>query len=100
MSRWDAIGWLQMTFSGFCNGEWEREYGINIATTGNPGWHVEINLSYTPFEDVSFDSEKIVRSEDDWIILGAQDGSIFGSGGPSNLYEILERIASKLAIEH
>jgi hypothetical protein len=88
--------WLQELFSTFCDGEWERNYGIDIKTAGNPGWHVSINVKSTPFENIKVDEVKIERSERDWVMVGIKDEKLFGSGGPSNLAEIMERLKTVL----
>ena len=46
------INWLQNWYTDQCNGEWEHEYGVNIQTSDNPGWIIDIDLAFTPLENI------------------------------------------------
>ncbi len=92
----DIIGWLQNFYSSNCDGDWEHQYGVEITTLDNPGWHVKIDLADTEYAELAFPNEKVERSSTDWIILGVKDRVLFGAGGVGNLFEILNRLRVKL----
>jgi len=41
----DIVKWLEKWFKSQCDGDWEHECGINITTSDNPGWIVEIDVA-------------------------------------------------------
>lgn len=78
-------GW----FLEHCDGDWEHESGIRIATLDNPGWSMTVQLDGTELADAPFTAVDINRGESDWIRCKVTDGTFKGWGGPSNLMEIL-----------
>lgn len=94
----DLLVWLQRHFSSNCDGDWEHQYGVEITTTDNPGWHVSIDLEGTPQSDLIIPDERITRSEDDWIIIGVKNNTLFGAGGPNNIIEILRLLRTKMEL--
>lgn len=87
---------MQSYFVQNCDGEWEHEFGIEITTTDNPGWHVQIDVAGTKYEGVEIAKISEQRSPDDWLIIGIKDQILVGSGGPRNLIEILEHLKNIL----
>ena len=61
----DAFEWLLDWFSYQCNGDWEHGNGIYINTIDYPGWHLQIYIEDTEFEDYEFERVDIERSEYD-----------------------------------
>ena len=45
---------LQAWYAAQCNGDWEHQCGVRIATLDNPGWRVTIDLAGTPQEGLPF----------------------------------------------
>lgn len=88
----ELLSWLQSYIHENSDGEWEHDYGVEITTTDNPGWHVQIDINGTNYEGVEVIEQKEKRSSEDWIIIGCKDGKLFGAGGPNNLMEILQRL--------
>ncbi|MEV8403368.1 Imm53 family immunity protein [Streptomyces niveus] len=41
---WSRLDWLRNWYAQQCDGEWEHERGVRIATLDNPGWTVSIDL--------------------------------------------------------
>jgi hypothetical protein len=64
-------------------------YGVKIGNCDNPGWDVDIDLTETPLENVSFDRVQYDRGDGDWVICLKKDGVYQASGGPEKLEEIL-----------
>lgn len=73
-----------------CNGDWEHSYGIKIHTISNPGWFVEVDLSYTTAE---FLDEKGKEGSIEWQ---ARLGVLCGFCGPFELDALLSKLASVL----
>ncbi len=40
----EGIAFIEAWYVSHCDGEWEHEFGIRIATIDNPGWHLEIDI--------------------------------------------------------
>jgi hypothetical protein len=72
-----------------CDGDWEHSHGIRISTMDNPGWHVTIELSDTPLQDVPFEALSVERSDSDWFECRVVGTLFDGVGGPKNLGHIL-----------
>ncbi|MFE6026463.1 Imm53 family immunity protein [Streptomyces niveus] len=43
-AAWSRLDWLRNWYAQQCDGEWEHERGVRIATIDNPGWTVSIDL--------------------------------------------------------
>ncbi len=81
--------WLQEWYLNQCNGDWEHIFGPKISTIDNPGWKVEIPINETKGENKCFDSVKIERNDNDWLVCRIENNTFIGFGGPENLTEIL-----------
>jgi hypothetical protein len=80
---------LQEWYRNQCNGEWEHQYGVRIDNLDNPGWEIEIDLTDTELETLSFVALEIHRGEDDWIVCRIEESKFRGFGGSGNLDELL-----------
>ena len=78
---------LQTWFVSQCDGDWEHSYGISISTADNPGWIVDIELLETNLVGRNFESLRIERSENDWLIVFSGPDMFKIRCGPSNLEE-------------
>jgi len=85
----DILRWLQKWYLSNCDGYWEHMYVVTIETLDNPGWRVQIDLTETPLENMSFDRVQYDRGDGDWVICLKKDGVYQASGGPEKLEEIL-----------
>lgn len=86
----DGLAWLQSWYLKQCNGEWEHEFGVDIETMDNPGWHLKVQIEGTALEGRRFDLPLVNGLNDrDWIKLNCDGETFEGMGGPSNLDEIL-----------
>jgi hypothetical protein len=80
---------LQRWYDAQCDGDWEHEFGVRIATLDNPGWSVDIDLEGTPLETRPFAEIKDMSAERDWYICRVTEGKFRGDGGPLMLGRIL-----------
>lgn len=62
-----GLSFLESWYSGFCDGKWEHEFGVNITTIDNPGWLVDIDLKGTPMCGKAFEKVNIKESETEWL---------------------------------
>lgn len=83
----DSIKKLQEWYQGYCDGEWEHDFGIEIGTIDNPGWTIKINLIGTKNENSTFDKVKIERDEDNWIHAWVENNVFNVACGVLNLKE-------------
>lgn len=83
------LSWLEQWYRAQCDGDWEHEWGVRIATLDNPGWTVAIDLEETTLSGRTYDGTDIRRSESDWV-MATVSGDVFqASCGPLNLGEVL-----------
>ena len=73
-----------------CFDDWEGEPLVKIEWIGNPGWHVQINLSETKLEKKKFNDLRCDQSDSDWIICKVSNGLFEGIGDLNRLDEILD----------
>jgi hypothetical protein len=87
----NALKELMDWYESNCDGDWEHQQGVTIATVDNPGWSIKVDLVGTPLEGRKFPFMKRERGEEDWILaLLHDDGATFyAAGGPQNLEEII-----------
>ena len=80
---------LGMWYAAQCDGEWENEYGISIATQEDGSWRLRVDLVGTELGGDELSRELEARSETDWVEVWS-DGYTFNAlGGMSNLGELL-----------
>jgi len=86
----EILEWLCNWYSIHCDGDWEHDKRIRVATIDNPGWSVDINIENTEIEEKTFEKLVIEKSENDWIHCCIKDCVFQGRGGSKNLIEILD----------
>ena len=84
------INWLQNWYADQCNGDWEHEYGVNIQTSDNPGWIIDIDLAFTPLENIEIPYTLFDTSENDWYGFSIRDKKFHGAGDANKLGKIIE----------
>jgi hypothetical protein len=92
----DTLLRVQQWYTAQCNGDWEHTYGLNIQTSDNPGWIVEIDLSETALEGRAFTKIGWGDSEEDasWLHCRVEANTFHGSCGASQLAEVLDTFLS------
>ena len=83
------LSWLQQWYEDQCDGDWEHEWGVRIATLDNPGWWVRVDLAETPLTGRTYARTHVRRSESDWVMTQVSDDVFQASCGPLNLAEAL-----------
>jgi len=86
----DLLEWLQSWYTSQCDGDWEHQQGITIATLDNPGWSVEISLEGTVLADRLSIAGEQHFSEDNWLVYEIKDLKFQGFCGPRNLSQLLD----------
>jgi hypothetical protein len=86
----DLTRGIQTWYKERCDGDWEHSYGVAITTLDNPGWNVEIDLADTPWDHVTKNFFRDERTDSDWVQYEIKNGRFVGSGGITNLSEILQ----------
>ncbi|MFI1583729.1 immunity 53 family protein [Embleya sp. NPDC020630] len=85
----DLLDWLRNWYARRCDGDWEHERGVRIATLDNPGWTIEIDLAETDPEGHPYPLRIIDRGPQDWVRAHTADGRFNIDCGPRNLVEAL-----------
>jgi Immunity protein 53 len=80
---------LQAWYSAQCNGEWEHQHGVTIATLDNPGWSLKVDLVGTALAGKEAAREVMDRTERDWFQTWSDGHTFNGVGGNNNLGDLL-----------
>ena len=87
----EILDWISEWMISECDGDWEHEYGIKIETLDNPGWDVEIDLSYTDLENLHFEYTLVENSEHDWYCWKVKNGKFEAAGDLKKLPFLLNK---------
>ena len=79
----EILEWIQDWFKDNCDGDWERSGTIQITSTDNPGWEVEIDISKTSVANLTLDRILNENGKEDWygITIENQKFSAIGDSG-------------------
>ena len=95
----ETIKWIENWFKNNCDGTWEKGFGIQITSTNNPGWELEIDLSNTSLANITIDWILNEKSSEDWygVKIDNQKFSATGDAGKLNfLFEIFKETIEKM----
>lgn len=67
---------FQRWYAEQCDGDWEHEFGVEIKTLDNPGWHVVADLVDTGLEGRVLDRTLVELGDGRWVGSSA-DGKRF-----------------------
>ncbi|MET4107202.1 immunity 53 family protein [Hymenobacter sp. UYP22] len=96
----DILQRIQCWYTINCDGDWEHDHGVSIATLDNPGWYVIIDLQDTCLEKAVLPNIPVEeRSPTNWVTWHIEDYKFMASGGPMNLSEILSYFLDTLLPE-
>lgn len=84
-----SLVWLQAWYAAHCDGEWEHDTGIRMATLDNPGWRLSINLIGTDLAEAPYERTDVERGDHDWLQTWVADGAFEAACGPLNLGEAI-----------
>jgi len=87
----EIINWIQDWYSAQCDGDWEHNFGVRIATLDNPGWSVTIDLTDTDLQDLNFEYQLFNNGDDDWFGYSVKEGKFNGASDPQKLKLLLEK---------
>ena len=87
----EIIQWIENWFESHCDGDWEHENQIQMYTTSNPGWSVEIDLIYTKLENYTFEIDTVEKSDNDWYFFRFVNGKFDAAGDLSKLEFLLNK---------
>ncbi|MFJ9810320.1 Imm53 family immunity protein [Streptomyces sp. NPDC101158] len=93
--------YIQSWYASNCDGEWEHEFGIKLATTDNPGWHIRIDVSETDLEGVVVPRERHELPDGGWMITWSDGIAFQAACGPMSLRDVdalFERLAEESAV--
>jgi hypothetical protein len=80
---------IQDWYAAQCDGDWEHEFGVKIATLDNPGWSVSIDLAGTALENAEFTEISNLAPQVDWINSKVQGRKFEGRCGPGMLEAVI-----------
>jgi hypothetical protein len=83
------LSWLEQWYRAQCDGDWEHEWSVRIATLDNPGWTVAIDLEETTLSGRPYERTNIRRNDSDWVMATVSNDVFQASCGPLNLREVL-----------
>ncbi|TXS54207.1 immunity 53 family protein [Streptomyces sp. t39] len=83
------LAWLQDWYAKQCDGDWEHEWGVKIATLDNPGWTLTVDLEETDLEGRDYPRRDLTRSPQDWVRAWTAENTFRATCGPGNLTEVL-----------
>jgi hypothetical protein len=90
----ENLGALQAWYAAQCDGNWEQEFGVTIATSEIAGWDLRVDLVGTVLEGKALPRERAARSPDDWLEMWCDGYTFHASGGVDNLTELFAAFSS------
>jgi hypothetical protein len=85
----DPFDFLLSWYETQCDGDWEHQFGVEIATLDNPGWQIKVDLTGTPLESIGLAPQRVDRTDSDWYQIWADGNRFEAACGPLNLREVL-----------
>lgn len=83
----DRMEFLRGWYSRQCDGEWERQHGVEIGTLDDPGWRLAVDVTGTDLEGAILERRVVERSDLDWLHAWCDGSQFHAAGGPNNLAE-------------
>lgn len=93
-----AVDRLQAWFLAQCDGRWERDDRIRVASLDQPGWAVDIDLTGTRWAGRDFAPAHADRAEHDWYRCWIEENHFRATCGPCSLDETLGRFLDWAAV--
>lgn len=86
----DGLDFVVDWFSTQCDGDWEHDVGIRIATLDNPGWSVDIRTDATVLAGIETEWSVSEESENSWLYWRATGHMFEARCGPGDLRRALD----------
>jgi Immunity protein 53 len=87
---------LQSLLTSLSDGKWEHGHGIALTSLDNPGWHFDLSLHLTRWENLFVPEVFVDRSECDWIHIKTEvrgfENYLTANCGPENLEETMTKV--------
>jgi len=83
------FSWMQKWYYQYCDEDWEHDERVRINNIFLHHWSITINLEGTHCENVPFEGIFEEETTKNWYHCLIRDGKFEGTGGPSNLIDIL-----------
>lgn len=84
----DDLIWLMEWYESQCNNDWEHQFGVQLTTVDNPGWHLTVHLEDTSLENRPF--SRIEKSADGcWWNCWVEEKKFLATCGPRDLASVL-----------
>ncbi len=91
---------LQHWYLNNCDGNWERDYGVDISSLPDPGWELNLDLLATQWEDLQLEPTSTHTSENDWLHLRTTQRGLQVTCGPLGLATAIDQAFSVLTPEN
>lgn len=85
----ETLDWIQNWFKNNCDGDWEHSTGIQIATSDNPGWEIEIDISNTSIANLELEWILNENNAQDWYGVKIEDQKFNAAGDAGKLKFLL-----------
>jgi hypothetical protein len=81
----DDLAFLIDWFRDHCDGDWEHDLGIRLATLDNPGWSLDVHIAGTDLEGIVVESRFTEESEHVWLQWRSTGRTFEANCGPNDL---------------
>ena len=81
----NSFDFIVAWFAAHCDGDWEHDVGIRVATLDNPGWRVDIRIEDTELQGIEIDWKVDEQSEQEWLQWRATGRFFEARCGPKDL---------------
>lgn len=96
--------WLMQWYKERCDGEWEHAHSVQMKTSNNCSWMVQIKIADTPMEAIRCNNVKVVTAPNDWytyqIVDSDNNGREFIGNGDASKLEVILQSFKQLWEEH
>jgi Immunity protein 53 len=85
----DDLEFLMTWFQSCCDGDWEHDLGIRLATLDNPGWSLDVRIADTYLDGIVAESRFVETSEQVWLQWRSTGTTFEANCGPGDLRRAL-----------
>lgn len=84
-----SFAFLQDWFAQHCDGDWEHDLGVSIATLDNPGWLLRVRIEDTEIEGIEAPWTSSEESEHEWLTWRSTGLAFEAYGGSRDLLRLV-----------
>ncbi|MFC8678486.1 Imm53 family immunity protein [Streptomyces griseorubiginosus] len=84
-----AFAGLVQWYQSQCDGDWEHEYGVRLASLDNPGWTLEVDLQETDAEGRLMPKRRTDDEQGKWLVAWSDGERFRASCDPGSLEEMV-----------